>query len=151
MIPDFPHNIRIRLAQLNLLRPDIAKSLPCWLSQFRKAKLRQPTGKRLSNVRTQQKKFQSGQSYSYIMRKVWYHQIWIQNHLGFIVSDLTYMPTFRWVKRFLGKFPKNLANKFHDNPVLPSTNLSRKRVVLKYQGKNVNQFLGRNAKKFQLR
>ena len=22
------------------------------------------------------------------MRKVWYHQIWIQNNLGFIVSDL---------------------------------------------------------------
>jgi hypothetical protein len=38
-------NIRIRLAQLNffLLRPDDAKSLPCWLYQF-------------SNVRTQQKK-----------------------------------------------------------------------------------------------
>ena len=44
MIPDFPHNIRIRLAQLKffLLRPDVALSLPCWLSQFRKAKLRQP-------------------------------------------------------------------------------------------------------------
>ena len=39
MIPDFPHIIRIRLAQLNffLLLLDIAKSLPCWLSQFRKA------------------------------------------------------------------------------------------------------------------
>ena len=54
------------------MRPDVALSLPCWLSQFRKAKLRQPTGQRLSNVRTQQKNFQSGQSYSYIMRKVWY-------------------------------------------------------------------------------
>ena len=58
MIPDFPHNIRIRLDQLNffLLRPDVALSLPCWLSQFRKAKLRQPTGQRQSNVRTHQKK-----------------------------------------------------------------------------------------------
>ena len=56
MIPDFPHNIRIRLAQLNffLLLPDVG--LPCWLSQFRKAELRQPTGQRLSNVRTQQTK-----------------------------------------------------------------------------------------------
>ena len=27
--------------------------------------------------------FNRGQSYSYIMRKVWYHQIWIQNYLGF--------------------------------------------------------------------
>ena len=26
--------------------------------------------------------------YFFIMRKVWYHQIWIQNYLGFIVSDL---------------------------------------------------------------
>ena len=93
MMPDFPHNIRIRLARLNFfLSRDVAKSLPCWLSQFRKAKLRQPTGQRLSNVGMQQKKIQLGQSYSYIMRKVWYHQIWVQNCLGFIVSDLMYMP-----------------------------------------------------------
>ena len=35
MIPDIPHNIIIRLAQLNfflLLRPDVALSLPFWLS-----------------------------------------------------------------------------------------------------------------------
>ena len=84
MIPDFPHNIRIRLARLKffLLRPDITKSLPCWLSQFRKAKC---------NVRMQQKKIQLGQSYSYIMRKVWYHQIWIQTYLGFIELILQYM------------------------------------------------------------
>ena len=25
------------------------------------------------------------------MRKVWYHQIWIQKYLGFIVLDLMYM------------------------------------------------------------
>ena len=31
-------------------------TLLCWLSQFRKAELRQPTGQRLSNVRTQQTK-----------------------------------------------------------------------------------------------
>ena len=39
MVPVFPHNIRIRLAQLNFffwLCPDVAKSLSCWLSQFRK-------------------------------------------------------------------------------------------------------------------
>ena len=53
MIPDFSHNIRIRLAQLKfyLMRPDVAKSLSYWLSQFWKAKLRQ----RLSNVWGQQK------------------------------------------------------------------------------------------------
>ena len=72
MIPDFSHNIRIRLAQLEffLLPPDFAMSLPCWLSQFWKAKLRQPTRQRLSRVSGQQKKFQLGQSYSYIMSKV---------------------------------------------------------------------------------
>ena len=76
MIPDFPHNIRIRLAQIDfLLHPDVALSLPCWLSQFRKAKLTQPTGQRHSNVGTQQKEIKSGQSYSYIMRKVWYYRI----------------------------------------------------------------------------
>ena len=59
MIPDFPQNIRIRLPKLNffLLHPDVALSLLCWLSQFSFfSKLRQPTGQRLSNVRTQQKK-----------------------------------------------------------------------------------------------
>ena len=39
-----------------MLRPDVAKFLPCWLSQAGKAKLRQPTEQRLSNIRTQQKK-----------------------------------------------------------------------------------------------
>ena len=59
MIPDFPDDIRIRLATLNffLLHPDVAKSLPCWLSQFSFSKLRQPTGQRQSNIRTQQKSF----------------------------------------------------------------------------------------------
>ena len=31
------------------------KGLPCWLSQFRKTKLRQPTEQRQCNARTQQK------------------------------------------------------------------------------------------------
>ena len=45
MIPDLPHNVRIKLARLIfLLRPDIAFS-----------KLRQATGQKLSNIRTQQK------------------------------------------------------------------------------------------------
>ena len=57
MTPDFPLNMRIRLAQLKfcLLHPDVAKSLPCWLSHFRKAELRQLTWQRLSDVRVQQK------------------------------------------------------------------------------------------------
>ena len=39
--------------------PDISirsKRLPSWLSQLRFSKLRQPTGQRLSNIRTQQRK-----------------------------------------------------------------------------------------------
>ena len=62
MIPDFPHNVRIRLAQLKkkLLHPDVAKSLSCWLSQFSFSKLRQPTGQRLSNVWMQQTKISIG-------------------------------------------------------------------------------------------
>ena len=38
-------------------------------------------------------KFQLGQSCSYIIRKVWYHQIWIQNNLGFMVLILMYRLT----------------------------------------------------------
>ena len=37
------------------------------------------------------KKIQFCQSYSYVNRKVWYHQIWIPNSLGFIVSDLMFV------------------------------------------------------------
>ena len=40
-----------------LLRPDVAKSLLCWLFQFSFSKLRHPTGQRQSNIRTQQKNF----------------------------------------------------------------------------------------------
>jgi hypothetical protein len=40
--------------------PDMAKSLPCWLSQFSFSKLRQPTGQRLSNIKTQQTKISIG-------------------------------------------------------------------------------------------
>ena len=59
MTPDFPNNNGSRLAQLKkeMLLPDVAKSLPCWLSKFRKAELRQPAGQRLSNIRKQQKNF----------------------------------------------------------------------------------------------
>jgi hypothetical protein len=59
-----------------------------WKKRLCFSKPRQPIGQRLSNVRVQQKRFQLGQSYSYIMRKVWYHQIWIQNNLSFMVLIL---------------------------------------------------------------
>ena len=41
------------------------------------------------NLEKQQKKFNRA-IFIHIMRKVWYHQIWIQNYLGFIVSDLVF-------------------------------------------------------------
>ena len=56
---------------------------PCWASQ---------QGRNLATSGGNKKKFRLGQSYSYIMRKVWYHQIWIQNNLGFIVLILMYVP-----------------------------------------------------------
>ena len=39
-----------------MLQPDIALSLPCWLSQLNFSKMRQPKGQRHSKVRTQQNK-----------------------------------------------------------------------------------------------
>ena len=60
MIPDFSHKIGLI---------DVALSLPCWLFQFRKAKLN------WANL-----------ILDYIMRKVWYHHIWNQTYLGFIIG-----------------------------------------------------------------
>ena len=54
----------------------------CWASQ---------QGRELATSGSNRKKIQFCQSYSYVNRKVWYHQIWIPNNLGFIVSDLTYI------------------------------------------------------------
>ena len=42
----------------------------------------------LATSRRSNKRCQFCQSYSYTIRKVWYHQIWIQNYFGFIVSEL---------------------------------------------------------------
>ena len=49
------------------------------------AKLRQPTGQRISNVRKQQKKINSANLI------FMYHQIWIPNNLGFMVLILMYI------------------------------------------------------------
>ena len=88
MIPDFPRNIRIRLARLrNSFDASwhcIALSLPCWLSQL-SWDSQQGRDIAMSGLRIQQI------FYSYIMRKVWYHQIRIQKYLGFIVPHLTFM------------------------------------------------------------
>ena len=60
------------------------------------------------------KKIQLGQSYSYIMRKVWYHQIWIQNNLGFMVSDLFFIAYLVTISKALIKVRVNghLENPF---------------------------------------
>ena len=50
-------------------------------------------GRDLATSGCSKKKIQLGQSYSYIIRKVWYHQIWIQTYLGFIVLILLYIPS----------------------------------------------------------
>jgi hypothetical protein len=70
MIPDFPHNIRIRLAQLKN-----------WASQ---------QGRNLATSGGNKKQFLFFHSYSYILINFCYHKFLIQNNLGFIVSDLTY-------------------------------------------------------------
>ena len=38
--------------------------------------------------------FQLGQSHSYVMKKVWYHEIQVQNNLGFMVLTLLYILEF---------------------------------------------------------
>ena len=62
--------------------PDFANFLPFWLVS---AKLTQLTGQKISKVRKQQKKNQFCQSYSYVNKKVWCHQIWIPSNLDFIM------------------------------------------------------------------
>ena len=76
-------HISIRLALLNflLLRPDIALSLPCWLSQFSFSKLRQSPGLRQSNVRMQKKVNQANLILILWGKSGMYHQIWIQNNV----------------------------------------------------------------------
>ena len=85
MIPDIPIDIRKRLAGLKnfLLLPDFANFLPSKTEQANMAE----------NLQSQEatKKIQFCQSYSYVNSKVWYHQIWIQNNLGFMVSGLMYV------------------------------------------------------------
>ena len=91
MIPDLPIDIRIRLAELNffLLLPDFANYLPYWLSQ---QNWPSQQDRKLAKSGSNKNIFQFCQSYSYVNRKVWYHQIWIPNNLGIIVSDLMDSP-----------------------------------------------------------
>ena len=50
-------------------------------------------GRKLAKSGSNKKNFQFCQSYSYVNRKVWYHQIWIPNNLDFMVLILMYVPT----------------------------------------------------------
>ena len=72
-----------------MLLPEFAYFLPCWLAQFC---WDSQHGRELAKSGSNKNKFQFYQSYSYVNKKLWYHQIWIPNNLGFIVSDLTYIP-----------------------------------------------------------
>ena len=89
MIPDFPHNIRIRLAWLNFFCCVLTLQSVCPVCCLSLAFLNWDSQQGSDLAKSGcNKKIQLGQSYSYIMRKVWYHQIWNQNYLGFIVLIL---------------------------------------------------------------
>ena len=102
MIPDFPINIRIRLAKLKffLLHPDVAKALPCWMSQFRKAKLRQLTGQKLRNVRGEQKTISIGP-----ILFLYYEESLVSSNLN------SKQPRFHGVRPNLGSMSINLKMK----------------------------------------
>ena len=61
------------------------------LFQFRKAKLRPPTGQRLSNVGKQQKTISIGPILFLCYKETLVSSNWIQNNLGFMVSDLMFI------------------------------------------------------------
>ena len=70
MIPDFPIDIRIRLAELNFFCCFLTLLIFCPVGLLSFAE----TANRVETEQPQDatKKIQLGQSYSYIMRKVWY-------------------------------------------------------------------------------
>ena len=84
LIPDFPHDIR--LAQWIFFC--------CVLMLLSLCAVGCLVGR--------SKKNWFGEPYSYIMRKVWCRQIWIQTYLGFIVLILIYSPVdCRVLRQFL--------------------------------------------------
>ena len=64
--------------------PDIAKSLPCWLSQLSFSKLRQLTGQRPSNVRTKERE----QHFSFISKADFFYYHSQQMHLPLAWQEL---------------------------------------------------------------
>ena len=89
MMPDFPIDIRIRLAELIFFHCTLTllTLYPVGCLSLEKLNWDSQQGRDLATSGCN-KKNQLSQSYSYINRKVWHHQIWIQNNLGFMVSDL---------------------------------------------------------------
>ena len=67
------------------------------------AKLSKPAGRKLAKSGSNNKKIQFFQSYSYVNRKVWYHQIWIPNNLGFMVLILSRI--FFEIFKFFQSYP----------------------------------------------
>ena len=76
--------------KMSTMKPKLFGIQIWWYQTFLLTHLSKPTGQKICKVRKQQKKIQFCQSYSYVNRNVWYHQIWIPNNLGFIVSDLLF-------------------------------------------------------------
>ena len=94
MIPDFPHNIRIRLAQLIFCCALTLLCLcPVGCLSFEKLNWDSQQGRDIATSGRNKKINCANLILICIMRKVWYHQIWIQTYLGFIVSDLMYIHT----------------------------------------------------------
>ena len=85
MIPEFPHSIRIRLARLKFFCCTLMLLSLCPVGCLSSAFLNWGSQQGRDLAMSGSKKNQLCQSYSYVMRKVWYHQIWIQKNLGFIV------------------------------------------------------------------
>ena len=75
------------------------KGLPCWLSQFSKTKLRQPTGQTFSLPSQRnfpisfKPKVAIAKFIGKMQKKVWYYEKWVGRHASF--------PTRQSVKAFL--------------------------------------------------
>ena len=91
MTPDFPHNYyQNKIGTIKIFACCVLTLLslcPGGCLSLEKLNWDSQQGRDLATSGRNMKKFQLRQSYSYIMRKAWYHQIWNQNNLEFFVSD----------------------------------------------------------------
>ena len=92
MIPDFSHIYKNKIGQIDFFCCILTLLCLCPVGCFSSKNIHWDSQQDWDFATSgPHKKIQSDQSYSYIMRKFWYYQIWIQNYLGFIVSDLMYI------------------------------------------------------------